>query len=196
MQKDVINKARVLTSAACDARMAGINMPVMSSAGSGNHGITAIIPPTVMCEHMGCDDDRLARVLAFSHLTTAYIKIFTGGLSPVCGCAVAAGIGASVSITWLLGGSLKQIGGAVKNMVGTLTGMVCDGAKGGCSFKLSTASSEAIIQAKLAMADVFIGDIDGIISPDVEMTIKNLGRFCVEGMKSVDHEIIDIMLMH
>ncbi|OLS03104.1 L-cysteine desulfidase family protein [Tissierella creatinophila] len=196
MQKDVINRARVLTSAACDARMAGINMPVMSSAGSGNHGITAIIPPTVMCEHMGCDDEKLARVLAFSHLTTAYIKIFTGGLSPVCGCAVAAGIGASASITWLLGGTIKQIGGAIKNMVGTLTGMVCDGAKGGCAFKLSTASSEAIIQAKLAMADVVIGDIDGIISPEAEMTIQNLGRFCIEGMKSVDHEIIDIMLTH
>ena len=149
MQKDVINKARVLTSAACDARMAGINMPVMSSAGSGNHGITAIIPPAVMCEYLGCDEEKLARVLAFSHLTTSYIKVFTGALSPVCGCAVAAGIGASASITWLLGGTLKQISGAIKNMVGTLAGMVCDGAKGGCAFKLSTASSEAIIQALL-----------------------------------------------
>lgn len=196
MQKDVINQARVLTSAACDARMAGINMPVMSSAGSGNHGITAIIPPAVMCDFLACDDEKLARTLAFSHLTTAFIKIFTGALSPVCGCAVAAGIGASASITWLLGGDLQQIGGAIKNMVGTLTGMVCDGAKGGCAFKLSTASSEAIIQAKLAMAGVVIGDIDGIISPEAEMTIKNLGRFCSEGMKGLDHEIIDIMLTH
>ena len=194
MQKDVINEARVLTSAACDARMAGINMPVMSSAGSGNHGITAIIPPAVVCEHMGYDDEKLARTLAFSHLTTAYIKVYTGGLSPVCGCAVAAGIGASASITWALGGSDQQIEGAIKNMVGTLTGMVCDGAKGGCSFKLSTASSEAIIQAKLALAGVVISDIDGIINPDLEQTIKNLGSFSIEGMKSADSEIINIML--
>ena len=196
MQKDVINEARVLTSAACDARMAGINMPVMSSAGSGNHGITAIIPPTVICEYLGCDDEKLARTLAFSHLTTAYIKRFTGALSPVCGCAVAAGIGASASITWALGGTDEQIGGAIKNMVGTLAGMVCDGAKGGCSFKLSTAASEAIIQAKLAMSNVFINNLDGIISPEVEETIKNLGQFCSEGMKSADSEIIDIMLKH
>ncbi|NLY45912.1 MAG: serine dehydratase subunit alpha family protein [Tissierella sp.] len=196
MQKDIINEARVLTSAACDARMAGINMPVMSSAGSGNHGITAIIPPTVICEHMGYDDEKLARTLAFSHLATAYIKVFTGGLSPVCGCAVAAGIGASASITWALGGTNEQIGGAIKNMVGTLTGMVCDGAKGGCAFKLSAASSEAIIQAKLAMANVVINDIDGIISPEVEMTIKNLGSFSSEGMKNADNEIIEIMLKH
>ena len=193
IQKDLVNKARILTSAACDARMAGINMPVMSSAGSGNHGLTAIIPPAVICEAMGCDDEKLARVLAFSHLTTAYIKIFTGGLSPVCGCAVAAGIGASASITWLLGGTIKQIGGAVKNMVGTLTGMVCDGAKGGCAFKLSTASSEAIIQANLSMANIFIGDLDGIVSPGIEDTIKNLGKFCMVGMKDADTEIIHIM---
>ncbi len=196
MQKDVINEARVLTSAACDARMAGINMPVMSSAGSGNHGITAIIPPTVVCEYLGCDDEKLARTLAFSHLTTAYIKRFTGALSPVCGCAVAAGIGASAAVTWALGGTDEQIGGAIKNMVGTLAGMVCDGAKGGCAFKLSTAASEAIIQAKLAMSNVFINNLDGIISSEVEETIKNLGQFCSEGMKSADSEIIDIMLKH
>lgn len=194
MQKDVINQARIMTAAACDARMAGINMPVMSSAGSGNHGITAIIPPTVVCEFMGYDDEKLARTLAFSHLTTAYIKVYTGPLSPVCGCAVAAGIGASASITWALGGNNIQIGGAIKNMVGALAGMVCDGAKGGCAFKLSTASSEAIIQAKLAMANVFINDTDGIVDPVAEQTIKNLGRFCIEGMKAADEEIIHIMM--
>lgn len=193
IQKDVINQARVLTSAACDARMAGINMPVMSSAGSGNHGITAIIPPTVVCEHMGYDDEKLARTLAFSHLITAYIKVFTGGLSPVCGCAVAAGIGASASITWALGGTNRQIGGAIKNMVGTLAGMVCDGAKGGCAFKLSTASSEAIIQAKLAMSNIIINDNDGIVSPEAEITIRNLGSFSKDGMKNADNEILEIM---
>lgn len=194
IKKDMVSQARILTSAACDARMAGINMPVMSSAGSGNHGITAIIPPTVVCEYMGYDDEKLARTLALSHLVTAYIKTFTGGLSPVCGCAVAAGIGASTSVVWTLGGNDDQMAGAIKNMVGTLTGMVCDGAKGGCAFKLSTASSEAIIQAKLALAGVIINDTDGIIDPQVEKTIRNLGSFSVEGMKNADSEIIDIML--
>jgi L-cysteine desulfidase len=196
IKKDIVSEVRILTSSACDARMSGLNMPVMSSAGSGNHGITAIIPPTLMCEHMGYDDEKLARTLAFSHLTTAYIKVFTGGLSPVCGCAVAAGIGASASITWALGGTNKQIGGAIKNMVGSIAGMICDGAKGGCSFKLSTASSEAIIQAKLAMANIFINDLDGIINENTEETIKNLGRFCTDGMKDADSEIIGIMMNH
>ena len=125
---------------------------------------------------------------------TAYIKVYTGGLSPVCGCAVAAGIGASASIAWVLGGTNEQIGGAIKNMVGTLTGMICDGAKGGCAFKLSTAASEAIIQAKLALANVHINDLDGIVNPLAEETIKNLGKFCSGGMKSADSEILDIMI--
>lgn len=194
MQKDVINQARTLTSAACDARMAGVNMPVMSSAGSGNNGITAIIPPAVVCEHMGCDDEKLARTLAFSHLTTSYIKAFTGVLSPICSCAIAAGIGASAAITWLMGGTEEQIEGAIKNMIGSISGMICDGAKGGCAFKLSAAASEAIIQAKLAMANVFISDFDGIVGPTADLTIRNLGKFCTEGMKDTDKEIIEIMI--
>lgn len=194
IQKDMINEARILTSAACDARMSGIKMPVMSSAGSGNHGITAIIPPAVVCEHMGFNDEKLARTLAFSHLTTSYIKVYTGRLSAVCGCAIAAGIGASASVAWALGGTNEQIEGAIKNMVASLAGMVCDGAKGGCAFKLSTAASEAIIQAKLALANVMVSDLDGIIGIEAESTIRNLGKFCTDGMKSADSNIIDIMI--
>lgn len=193
LQDDIINRAKALTAAACDARMAGLNMPVMSSAGSGNHGIIAIIPPVVVCRHIGCDDEKLARTLAFSHLLTAYIKVFTGGLSPVCGCAVAAGVGASASIAWALGASDEQIEIAIKNMIGTLTGMICDGAKGGCAFKLSTAASEAIIQAKLALANVCVNDLDGILSPRVEDAIRNLGKVCTEGMENMDNVILKVM---
>ncbi|HHV38883.1 MAG TPA: serine dehydratase subunit alpha family protein [Tepidimicrobium sp.] len=193
IEKDVVTQARILTSAACDARMAGVNMPVMSSAGSGNNGITAIIPTTVVCEQLGYDDEKLARALAFSHLMTSYIKAFIGVLSPICSCAIAAGIGASASITWLMGGTEKQIEGAIKNMIGSISGMICDGAKGGCAFKLSTAASEAIIQAKLARANIFISDFDGIVSSTADLTIRNLGRFCSRGMKDMDKEIIEIM---
>ncbi len=194
LQDDIVNKARVLTSAASDARMAGLNMPVMSSAGSGNHGLTAIIPPTVVCEQLACDDEKLARTLAFSHLVTAYVKVFTGVLSPICGCAVAAGAGATASITWALGGNDEQIGGSIKNIMGTLAGMVCDGAKGGCAFKLSTAASEAVMQAKLARSNVFINGMDGLLSPKAEDAIRNLGKFTKEGMLGADEKIIEIML--
>ncbi|SDL29701.1 L-cysteine desulfidase family protein [Natronincola ferrireducens] len=191
---DIVNKVRALTASACDARMSGINMPVMSSAGSGNHGITAIVPPTVVCRELGCDDEKLARALAFSHLVTAYIKEYTGKLSPVCGCGVAAGTGASVAIAWIMGATDQQIAGTIKNMVGSISGMVCDGAKGGCAFKLATAASEATIQAQLAVNDVIIGDLEGIVGNAEDITIKNLGKFCMEGMGDLDNKIIEIML--
>lgn len=192
--EDLVNRARVMTAAACDARMAGLNLPVMSSAGSGNHGITAIVPAAVVCQSMGCDDEKLARALALSHLVTAYIKVYIGGLSPVCGCAVAAGIGASASITWALGGGDEQIQMAIKNMIANLTGMICDGAKGGCAFKLSTAAAEAVLQAQLALANVQVNDLDGILSPTAEEAIRNLGKVCTEGMEKMDNTILEVMV--
>lgn len=193
LRDDVVNQVRILTSSACDARMAGINLPVMSSAGSGNHGITAIIPPTVVCRYLGYDSEKLARALALSHLITAYIKEYTGRLSPVCGCSIAAGIGASASIAWLLSGSYEHIAGAINNMAGAISGMICDGAKGGCAYKLSTAGSEAVIQAYLAVNGIVISNYDGIIGSDAEETIRNLGVLSIEGMKDLDNAIIKIM---
>lgn len=193
LRDDIVNQVRILTSAACDARMAGINLPVMSSAGSGNDGITAIIPPTIVCRYLGYDNEKLSRALALSHLITAYIKEYIGRLSPVCGCSVAAGIGASASIAWLLGGNYDQIVGAVNNMVGAISGMVCDGAKGGCAYKLSTAASEAVIQAYLAINGIVISNYDGIVGDDAEATIRNLGVLSSEGMKHMDETILRIM---
>lgn len=194
LNNDLANTVRLYTAAASDARMAGVNMPVMSSAGSGNHGITAIIPPAIVCRTLGYDEEKLTRALALSHLVTVYIKEYTGRLSPVCGCGIAAGVGACASVAWLIGCDDKQIAGAIKNMIGNLAGLLCDGAKGGCAFKLSTASSEAVIQAYLAKNNIIISDYDGIVSSEAENTIKNLGKLCMEGLSGVDSKIIEIML--
>lgn len=194
IEKNSINEARMYASAACDARMSGVNMPVMSSAGSGNQGIAAIIPVYIVCRDLQFGDEKLARALAFSHLVTAYIKSYTGNLAPVCGCAIAAGIGASSSITWAMGGDNEQIRNAIRNMIGTLSGMFCDGAKGGCAFKIASATSESIIQAHLALNNITINNSDGILDPSIEQSIKNLARLCRDGMKNVDSEIIKIMM--
>ncbi len=194
MEKNSINEARMYASAACDARMSGVNMPVMSSAGSGNQGIAAIIPVYIVCRDEGFSREKTARALAFSHLVTSYIKSYTGNLAPVCGCAIAAGIGASSSITWALGGDNRQVRNSIRNMIGTLSGMFCDGAKGGCSFKIAAASSESILQGKLALADIAINPSDGILDESINQSIKNLAQLCTDGMKGVDEEIINIML--
>ncbi|HIU18283.1 MAG TPA: serine dehydratase subunit alpha family protein [Candidatus Avidesulfovibrio excrementigallinarum] len=194
IERNMVNTVRMYAAAAADARMAGLKLPVMSSAGSGNHGITAILPPYIVCRQRNLDEEKLIRALAFSHLVTIAIKEFSGPLSPVCGCAIAAGIGAAVSIGWLLDCDDTQIAGIINSMSGTLAGMLCDGAKGGCAFKLATAAGEAVLCALLAQRNVFIRKNQGIVGVCPETTIQNVGRICTQGMGAVDSTVIGVML--
>lgn len=194
LEANMVNTVRMYAAAAADARMAGFKLPVMSSAGSGNHGITAILPPYIVCRQRGLDEEKLIRALAFSHLVTIAIKEFSGPLSPVCGCAIAAGIGAAVAIGWLLECDDAQIAGIINSMSGTLAGMLCDGAKGGCAFKLSTAAGEAVLCALLAQRNVFIRKNQGIVGVCPETTIQNVGHICTQGMGAVDSTVIGVML--
>ncbi|WAW15322.1 serine dehydratase subunit alpha family protein [Peptostreptococcus equinus] len=190
---DVINNSMKLTAAASDARMAGLDLPVMSSNGSGNHGLTAILPIVAYCQKFPQSDERLARALAISHLITGYIKNFTGRLSAMCGCGVSASTGATAGIAWLMDESIEQIGGAIKNAIADLSGMICDGAKSGCALKLSTAASAAVQNAALAKRDCYADTVNGIVSLTVDETIRNLGKVSNDGMTITDKVILDVM---
>ncbi|NCB01552.1 MAG: serine dehydratase subunit alpha family protein [Spirochaetia bacterium] len=193
LTNDISNVIKAYTAAACDARMGGVNLPVMSSSGSGNQGIVATIPVALLARHLQVSDEKLTLALALSHLITNYIKQQTGRLSPVCGCAVAAGIGSTVALTYLQDGTPKQMNMAINNMVGTLAGMVCDGAKGGCSYKLATAATEAYLQSLVVFDQTSVSDNDGIIGDTTEQTLTNLGLLCKKGMKSVDETLVAIL---
>ena len=193
LSDDIINNAMMLTAAASDARMAGLDMPVMSSNGSGNHGLTAILPIVAYNQKFPQGDEKLCRALAISHLTTAYIKNFTGRLSAMCGCGVAAATGSTAGIAWLMGESIEEISGAVKNAVADLSGMICDGAKSGCALKLSSAAASAIRNALLAKNGNYAEKINGIVSENVDVTIRNLGRVSDKGMSYTDKIILDVM---
>ncbi|KAA8668779.1 L-cysteine desulfidase family protein [Clostridium sp. HV4-5-A1G] len=186
--------AKAITSAASEARMSGYPLPVMSSAGSGNHGLVAILPIAIIGEKMGVKREKIVRSVALSHLVTIYIKSYTGALSPVCGCGVAAGVGASAGLSYLMGGNLAQIKGAIKNMIAGISGMICDGAKIGCSYKLAISVNAALDAAKMANRNIFIPSQDGILDESAEKTIRNLGRISVEGMANTDGVILDVMM--
>lgn len=190
---DIINRAVLMTSAAADARMSGINLPVMSSNGSGNNGLTAILPIAAYDEKLPQGDERLARALAISHLVNVYIKSFTGRLSAVCGCGVAASTGAAAGIAWLMNLSYEQIGGAIQNMIGDLSGMICDGAKAGCSYKLASAAGAAIQSALYAKYGAIIPNLNGIVGTTVEESIRNLGIVSDKGMTITDRVIVEVM---
>ena len=180
------------TSAACDARMAGAMIPVMSNSGSGNQGITATMPVVVYAEDNGNSEEELIRALTLRHLTVIYIKQSLGRLSALCGCVVAAS-GSSCGITYLMGGSYEQISYAVKNMVGNLTGMLCDGAKPSCALKVSSGVSTAVFSAILAMENHTVSSVEGIVDEDVDLTIHNLTSIGREAMNETDRMVLDIM---
>ncbi len=180
------------TSAACDARMAGAMIPVMSNSGSGNQGITATLPVVVYAEENGITGDALVRALTLSHLTAIYIKQSLGRLSALCGCVVAA-TGSSCGITYLMGGDYERITFAVKNMIANLTGMICDGAKPSCALKLASGVSMAVLSAVLAMEAKCVSSVEGIVDDDVDRSIRNLTRIGSQGMEETDKLVLDIM---
>lgn len=180
------------TSAACDARMAGAMIPVMSNSGSGNQGIAATLPVVVYAEDNQKAEEELIRALTLSHLTVIYIKQSLGRLSALCGCVVAA-TGSSCGITYLMGGGYEQVAYAVKNMIANLTGIICDGAKPSCALKLTSGVSTAVLSAILAMEQKCVTAVEGIIEDDVDLSIRNLTRIGSEGMNETDKMVLDIM---
>lgn len=180
------------TSAACDARMAGVMEPVMTNSGSGNQGISSTVPVVIFAEENGNSEEELVRALMLSSLTVIYIKQSLGRLSALCGCVVAT-IGSSCGITCLMGGNYNQICYAVKNMIANLTGMICDGAKPSCALKVTSGTSTAVLSAILAMEQKYVTSIEGIIDEDVDQCIWNMTEIGSRGMDQTDRLVLDIM---
>lgn len=180
------------TSCACDARMAGAMIPVMSNSGSGNQGICATNPVVVFAKENHNTAEEMTRALMLSHLTAIYIKQHLGTLSALCGCVVAS-TGSSCGITYLMGGNYEQITFAVKNMIANLTGMICDGAKPSCALKLTSGVSTAVLSAMLAMQGNCVSPVEGIIDEDVDQSIRNLVSIGADSMNETDKRVLEIM---
>jgi L-cysteine desulfidase len=193
LSEDIMNRSIMLTAAASDARMAGSTMPVMSNCGSGNQGISVTLPVVVAAEELQIEHEKMLRALALALLITIYMKSFVGQLSALCGVLLSTA-GAACGITYIMGGDFQQLGMTLKNMTGSVTGMICDGAKFGCSHKISSSVGAAVQSSLLAMNHNCLNGLNGIIDDDVEATIRNIGRLATEGMEVTDEVILKTML--
>lgn len=190
--KTIFSHIIAKTASACDARMGGAMIPVMSNSGSGNQGICATNPVAVYAEENENTEEELIRALTMSHLTAIYIKQNLGKLSALCGCVVAS-IGSSCGITYLMGGDYDHICHSVKNMIANLTGMICDGAKPSCSLKISSGVSTAVLSALLSMEGKCVSSAEGIIDDDVDRSIRNLTSIGADAMRATDDMVLNIM---
>ena len=191
---DVLSSSKILTASASDAWMSGLSYPVMSSGGSGNQGIIAILVPYNVGRRFGIDPKTITKSIALSHLIIGYIKSYTGDLSPICGCAIAAGVGAAAAIVYQQAGKdLDKINLAVNTLISDLGGMLCDGAKGGCALKVASSTDSAIRAAYMALNGHGISEEEGFVGRSAEETIRNLSKISELGMSLVDATMLQIM---
>ncbi len=194
-EDNIFSSCEVMASSAADARMAGLNLPVMSSGGSGNQGIVAILVPYLVGKNYDLEEGVIVRSIALSHLINSYIKCFTGDLSPLCGCAIAAGVGAAVAIVYQRAGKdMPKITLAANNLISDLGGMLCDGAKEGCALKVASSTNSAIRAAHMALNNHGITQAEGFVGATTEDTIHNLSQIGDIGMSLANDTMLNIMV--
>ena len=193
LSDDLSTAAMSLAAAGSDARMAGSTMPVIANTGSGNQGIAVTLPVVAVAEKLQVSEEKMIRAVALSHLVTIHIKSKFGRLSALCGVTTA-GMGASAAAVYLLDGTLQQLKAAIKNTIGNISGMICDGAKAGCAMKVSTCSNVAVQSALLALNDQEIQSTDGFIHDDVEKSIEAFCTLGNEGTRQTDEWILKLMM--
>ena len=193
MTRDMVTNSMIVTTAGADARMAGAPFSVVANSGSGNQGITTTMPVVSLAKWKDIPEDKMVRAVTLSNLIAIRIKSKFGRLSAMCGASVA-GTGAACGITYLLGGGYEEICRAIHNMIGDVTGMLCDGAKADCSLKISTCVNAAFQAAFMAMRGVRVESTDGIVEDNVEYTIDNFAKLGNEGSGPMDAAILEMML--
>ena len=193
ISSDEQKTAALLCVGAIEARVLGLSRPAMSITGSGAHGIIATMPLYAAYRVRGYSEEALLRATALSYLVCMYIKEYSGKLSAFCGCAIAAGTGTACGLVFLRGGGTEQMAGAIRNMAGSITGMICDGGNQGCAMKGVVAVDAAFRSADLAMAGVSVDGIHGISAPTPEETMRNMGLIASPGMVGTERTIMEIL---
>ena len=180
-------------AAGSDARMSGCSMPVIINSGSGNQGLTVTLPIYWVGRYLKCSEETIARAVCTSELVGLVLTARKDRLSALCGAFTAA-IGTACGYVYLLGGDVRQMDMAIRNMVANLTGIICDGAKNTCALKIYSCLEAASMSVKLALKGHSPGKESGIVGSDSLESILHLTKISSEGMEKTDKTILSIML--
>ena len=189
----LVSKITYAVTSAAESRLDGCPFPTMSSSGAGTKGLVVILPISETAKAIGASRLTTLRALALGHLVNRYINAFVGKLSPMCSCVICSSTAAACGIAFLLGATDEQLGFAIRNMAGTVTGMICDGGKVGCALKVATGSFAALSAALQAVNGVALRVTDGICAETPEQCIQNMASIGIHGMKDTDQEILRLM---
>lgn len=193
-ESSLVFEVQKATSCASYARMSGVQLPVMTVTGSGNQGIGLFLTAGTAGQILGIDEEKLLRGIAFAQAVNIYIKHELGTLSCLCSCSVAAGLAGAVGVIYMLDGNMEQVNACIKTVLGSITGMICDGAKEGCANKVGISCANAITSALMAMEGFGIESGGIVNSDDISALIKNLSRVANVGMEQANGTIVDIMM--
>ncbi len=188
----VKEKMKAYCASGSDARMGGCDLPVVINSGSGNQGLTIANGINIYCTKNKVEETTMYKALTIANLVAIHIKSKIGRLSAFCG-VVSASIGVGAAISYIEGGSLEVISNTIKNGIGNLSGVICDGAKSSCAIKIASSIDATMLAHQLAMKGKVIGDGIGIIEDDVENTINNLSIIASQAMVETDEMILKIM---
>lgn len=193
--KDLQNQVIIRTVAASDARMGGAKYPAMTNSGSGNQGIAATMPVVTVADYVKATDEERLRALVLANAMAVYIHGFLPKLSALC-ATITAAMGAASGMAWLMAkeNKVEAISYAISSMIGDAVGMVCDGAANSCSMKVATACTSAFRSVLLALDKIRVSGNDGIVSFDVDESIRNVGMLACNGMTQTDTEVLNVML--
>ena len=189
-----ISRAKARAAAAADARMAGLDIPAMSCATSGNAGLTASVPLISIREDLEKSEEELLRSLALSFLLTISVKSHIGRLSSICSCTIGSSIGVAAGTVLLMGGSLSQAERAINSLIGAIGGIVCDGAKAGCALKLADSVGAGIESALLSMKGTGIPKRNGLVCDSADESITAIGKLALEGMVPATDVMFNIIM--
>lgn len=190
---DLSNFLRKHITVPATKRMQGDIYTVYGVAGSGNLGIGTLVTPMFLADALALDEAFRKRLVVLSFYTSVYVKQEMSVVTVLCGTGHATGCSAAAVTAYAKGATRAEIKEAINIYLSSSMGVVCDGAKLSCTYKVAFAAMNGMISGKMVVDHTSKYDGFGINKLDIDETIKNLGKLNNEILSTANKGIIDLI---